>query len=118
LRYADGMDCLFCKIVAGTIPSKKAYEDDLVYAFSDIDPKAPVHLLIVPKKHITSIAEADETDKTLLGHLHIVAGKLAAEHNLSGGYRTVINTGLDGGQTVFHLHVHLIGGRQMHWPPG
>jgi histidine triad (HIT) family protein len=112
------MDCLFCRIIAGTIPSKKLYEDDLACAFADIDPKAPVHALIVPKKHIPSLAEVDEADIALLGHLHAVAKKLAAEHQLSGGYRTVVNTGLDGGQTVFHLHLHLIGGRQMHWPPG
>lgn len=112
------MDCLFCKIIAGTIPSKKIYEDDQAYAFADIDPKAPVHLLIVPKKHIPSLAETDAADTALLGHLHAVAKKLAAEHTLTGGYRTVINTGLEGGQTVFHLHVHLLGGRQMHWPPG
>ncbi len=112
------MDCIFCKIIAGTIPSAKAYEDDQTYAFADIDPKAPVHLLIVPKKHIPSLAEADAGDTAVLGHLHAVARKLATEHNLSAGYRTVINTGPDGGQTVSHLHVHLLGGRQMHWPPG
>jgi histidine triad (HIT) family protein len=112
------MDCLFCKIIAGAIPSKKAYEDDLAYAFADIDPKAPVHLLIVPKKHIKSLTEADAEDTLLIGHLHAVANKLAVEHNLSEGYRTVVNTGANGGQTVFHLHVHLLGGRQMHWPPG
>lgn len=112
------MDCIFCKIIAGTIPSKKLYEDDLAYAFSDIDPKAPVHVLVVPKKHIASLAEMDVADIALTGHLHAVAKKLAAEQNLSGGYRTVINTGPDGGQTVDHLHVHLLGGRAMHWPPG
>ena len=112
------MDCLFCKIIAGTIPSKRLYEDDLAYAFADIDPKAPIHILIVPKKHIPSLAEANEEDAVLLGHLHVVAKKLAAEQNLGGGYRTVVNTGTDGGQTVFHLHLHLLGGRQMHWPPG
>jgi histidine triad (HIT) family protein len=114
----NAMDCLFCKIIAGTIPSKKLYEDDQAYAFADIDPKSPVHLLIVPKKHIPSLAETDAADTALLGHLHAVAKRLAAEHNLSGGYRTVINTGPDGGQTVSHLHIHLLGGRQMHWPPG
>lgn len=112
------MDCLFCKIIAGAIPSKKVYEDDLTYAFADIDPKAPVHLLIVPKKHISSLAETDAADTPLLGHLHAVAKKLGAEKNLSAGYRIVINTGPDGGQTVSHLHLHLLAGRQMHWPPG
>lgn len=118
LGYSDRMDCLFCKIIAGTIPSTKLYDDDLAYAFADIDPKAPVHLLIVPKKHIPSLAEIDTVDIALLGHLHAVAKKLAAEQHLSGGYRTVVNTGPDGGQTVHHLHVHLLGGRPMHWPPG
>jgi histidine triad (HIT) family protein len=118
MQYADDMDCIFCKIIAGTIPSKKVYEDDEIYAFADIDPKAPVHILLVPKKHIASLAEADASDTALLGQLQVTAGRIAAEHNLAGGYRTVINTGLDGGQTVFHLHVHLLGGRQMHWPPG
>ena len=112
------MDCIFCKIIAGTIPSKKVYEDDLTYAFADIDPKAPVHLLIVPKKHIPSLAAIDAADTALVGHLHAIANRLAVEHTLSKGYRTVINTGADGGQTVDHLHVHLLGGRQMHWPPG
>lgn len=112
------MDCIFCKIVAGTIPSKKIYEDDRIYAFADIDPKAPVHVLLVPKKHIASLAEIEDADAPLLAHLHLTASKIAAEQKLSGGYRTVINTGGDGGQTVFHLHVHLLGGRQMHWPPG
>jgi histidine triad (HIT) family protein len=112
------MDCLFCKIVAGTIPSKKMYEDEQVYAFADIDPRAPVHILIVPKKHIASLAEADVSDTALLGHIHATAAKLAREKNLANGFRTVINTGPEGGQTVSHLHLHLLGGRQMHWPPG
>ncbi|HVW77468.1 MAG TPA: histidine triad nucleotide-binding protein [Alloacidobacterium sp.] len=118
MRYPDGMDCLFCKIIAGSIPSKKVYEDDQVYAFADIDPKAPVHLLIVPRRHIASLAEAEEADAAVLGHIHIVAKKLAAQHHLDKGYRTVINTGAEGGQTVSHLHLHVIGGRPMHWPPG
>lgn len=112
------MDCLFCKIIAGTIPSKKLYEDDLVYAFADIDPKAPVHALIVPRKHIGSLAEAAQEDAPLLARMHLAVNTLAKEHNLSNGYRTVMNTGPDGGQTVSHLHLHLLGGRQMHWPPG
>jgi histidine triad (HIT) family protein len=112
------MDCLFCKIVAGTVPSKKVYEDDQVYAFHDIDPRAPVHILIVPKKHIASLAETDASDTTLLGHIQAAAVKLAREKNLTNGFRTVISTGPEGGQTVYHLHLHLLGGRQMHWPPG
>lgn len=112
------MDCLFCKIVSGTIPSTKVYEDDLAYAFADIDPKAPVHVLVVPKKHLSALSESSPDDKHLIGHLHWVANAIAGQKNLARGYRTVINTGADGGQTVSHLHVHLLGGRAMHWPPG
>lgn len=112
------MDCIFCKIIAGNIPSKKVFEDEQVYAFADIDPRAPVHILIVPKKHIPSLAAADASDTPLLGHIHAMAAKLAQEKGLANGFRTVINTGPDGGQTVSHLHLHLLGGRQMHWPPG
>jgi histidine triad (HIT) family protein len=114
----EGMDCLFCKIVAGEIPSKKLFEDEVAYAFADIAPKAPVHALIVPKKHFASLTDTGPEEKTLLGHLHLVAKDLAREHGLANGYRVVINTGDDGGQTVSHLHLHLLGGRQMHWPPG
>jgi histidine triad (HIT) family protein len=114
----DSMNCIFCKIVAGTIPSKKLYEDDEVYAFADIDPKAPFHALIIPKEHIASLAEAAVAHKSLLGHLHFTAAELARTHELAKGYRVVINTGPDGGQTVDHLHLHLLGGRAMHWPPG
>ena len=114
----DGMDCLFCKIVAGTIPSKKVYEDELTYAFGDIHPQAPVHVLIVPKKHFDSLATSSSDDRSLLGHLLDVARNLAAEQKLEDGYRVVINTGPDGGQTVEHLHLHVLGGRAMHWPPG
>jgi histidine triad (HIT) family protein len=112
------MDCLFCKIVAGTIPSTKIYEDDDAYAFADIDPKAPVHVLLVPKKHLTGLNDSIAEEKQLIGHLHWVAAEIARQKNLGKGYRTVINTGVDGGQTVSHLHVHLLGGRAMHWPPG
>jgi histidine triad (HIT) family protein len=112
------MDCIFCKIVAGAIPSKKLYEDDEVYAFADITPKAPFHALIIPKEHIESLAEAAASHKPLLGHLHLTAAELARAHGLTKGYRVVINTGDDGGQTVSHLHLHLLGGRAMGWPPG
>lgn len=112
------MDCIFCKIAAGQIPSKRLYEDDQVFAFADINPQAPVHALIVPKRHIASLAHASREDAPLLGHLHAVAAELAAQQGLSQGFRTVINIGADGGQTVDHLHVHLLGGRAMHWPPG
>lgn len=112
------MDCLFCKIIAGTIPSKKIYEDEHCYVFADIHPQAPTHFLIVPRKHIASLAEASAEDLSLLGHLQATAAELARRHGLVNGYRTVVNTGDDGGQTVHHLHVHLLGGRVMHWPPG
>lgn len=112
------MDCIFCKIVAGKIPSKKLYEDELTYAFPDINPQAPVHTLIVPRKHVASLDKTDSGDKALLSHLLDVARDLAKEQKLGNGYRVVINTGANGGQTVDHLHLHLLGGRAMHWPPG
>jgi histidine triad (HIT) family protein len=112
------MDFIFCKIVAGEIPSKKLFEDEVAYAFADIDPKAPVHALIIPKEHFASLDAVGSDEKTLLGHLHLVAKDLARQKGLANGYRIVINTGPDGGQTVSHLHLHLLGGRQMHWPPG
>jgi len=111
-------DCLFCRIIDGEIPSSKVYEDEKVYAFKDIDPKAPVHVLIVPKKHIVSVAETDEEDMQIYAHIMSVAKKLAKELDLVKGYRLVANIGEDGGQAVAHLHFHLLGGRQMLWPPG
>ena len=112
------MDCLFCKIVDGTIPAKKVHEDDETLAFADIHPQAPTHVLVIPKRHITSHAHALEDDAMLLGRLLATAGEIARTQKLDNGYRLVINTGPDGGQTVDHLHVHLLGGRAMHWPPG
>jgi histidine triad (HIT) family protein len=112
------MACLFCKIVAGEIPSKKVFEDDLTYAFRDINPQAPTHVLVVPRKHIASLAETSAEDQEMLGYLQLVAARIAKSEGLSKGFRTVINTGPDGGQTVDHLHVHLLGGRAMMWPPG
>ena len=111
-------DCLFCRIVSGGIPAKKAYEDEQTLAFYDIDPKAPVHVLIIPKKHIASIATAGEEDFVLVTHLMRVAQQLAKELKLDNGFRLVINTGKDGGQSVDHLHIHLLGGRALGWPPG
>jgi len=112
------MDCLFCKIATGAIPVKRIYEDDHVLAFPDINPQAPVHILIIPKKHLASVAHATPEDAAMLGHLISTAGEIARAQNLTNGYRLVINTGPDGGQTVDHLHVHLLGGRHMGWPPG
>lgn len=112
------MDCIFCKIAAGEIPAKKLHEDDSCVAFADIHPQAPVHVLVIPRQHIASLAEAGETEKPLLGHLLSVAAHLAQTQNLAKGYRVVANIGGEGGQTVDHLHLHVLGGRQMHWPPG
>jgi histidine triad (HIT) family protein len=112
------MSCLFCKIVDGTIPSTAIFEDDLCYAFADIHPQAPVHVLVAPREHITSIAETSADDRALLGHLIWAAAEIARTKGLSNGYRVVVNTGEDGGQTVDHLHVHLLGGRPLSWPPG
>jgi len=111
-------DCLFCKIVDGTIPAKRVFEDELALAFADIHPQAPTHLLVIPKEHIASQAHTLAEHKTLLGHLMAATAELARQQGLDGGYRVVINTGDDGGQTVQHLHLHLLGGRHMGWPPG
>ena len=112
------MDCVFCKIANKEIPSKKAYDDDSVYAFYDLDPQAPVHILIIPKEHIQSVAEITPENSAIVAHIFEVAAKLAKEHHLDGGFRIVNNCGEDGGQTVKHLHFHLLGGRSMKWPPG
>jgi histidine triad (HIT) family protein len=112
------MSCLFCKIVEGAIPSKPVYQDEHCYAFADINPQAPVHVLVVPRRHLDSLAEATAEDKTLLGHLQWVAAEIARQNQLGNGYRVVVNTGEDGGQSVEHLHVHLLGGRALSWPPG
>lgn len=103
-------DCLFCKIAQGIIPSRKVYEDDEILAFHDIHPVAPIHFLMIPKRHITSLAQTTETDAALLGRMLTLAPALAKEQGLEQGFRTVINTGKGGGQEVFHLHVHIIGG--------
>lgn len=111
-------DCLFCKIKDGEIPSDKVYEDDYVYAFNDIDKKAPEHILIIPKEHYGSIGDVD-TDQDILNRLFKTVKKIAREKGLDeSGYRLVINTGKDGGQTVSHLHIHMLGGRELGWPPG
>ena len=112
------MDCVFCKIVSGEIPSKKAYEDDKVLAFFDLEPQAPVHILIIPKEHIESVDRVNSQNSQIIGYIFEIAAKLAKEFGLSKGYRIVSNCGEDGGQTVGHLHFHLLGGRFMQWPPG
>lgn len=112
------MSCLFCKIASGEIPSTTVYQDERVYAFADISPKAPVHVLIVPREHIASLAESTPAQNALLGHLMTVAAEIARNKGLVKGYRVVVNTGEDGGQTVDHLHLHLLGGRALTWPPG
>ena len=112
------MDCIFCKIAAGEIPSKKAYEDDKVLAFYDLEPQAPVHILIIPKEHISSCAEITEKNSEVISHIFEVAAKLGKELGLDNGYRIVNNCGADGGQTVHHLHFHFMGGRQFGWPAG
>ncbi len=112
------MDCIFCKIAAGEIPSKKAYEDETVLAFYDLEPQAPVHILIIPKQHISSCAEISEENSAVISHIFEVAAKLGKELGLENGYRIVNNCGADGGQTVHHLHFHFMGGRQFGWPAG
>jgi len=112
-------ECIFCKIINKELQSNIIYEDEKSLAFKDINPQAPVHILVIPKKHIRSLVESDDSDKELLGHLIQVARDIANENSLSDkGYRLVLNSGLEGGQSVWHVHIHLLGGRKMTWPPG
>jgi histidine triad (HIT) family protein len=112
-------DCIFCKIIAGEIPSAKIYEDEICVAFNDISPQAPTHVLIIPREHFASLDKAESGDKETLGHLLLTAAEIAREKGFADdGYRVVINTNRDGGQTVFHLHLHLLGGRPFIFPPG
>lgn len=111
-------DCLFCKMVAGEIPTNKLYEDDQVLAFHDIDPQAPLHFLVIPKRHIPSPAALTEADAALVGHVFAVIAQVAAQQGLENGYRVVTNCGADGGQSVGHLHFHVLAGRPLAWPPG
>lgn len=110
-------ECLFCKIAAGEIPSNKVYEDDICYAFYDIDPQAPVHFLVIPKAHIVSVSAVDEENCAVVGHIFQVISQLSKELNLES-YRVVSNIGEQAGQSVFHLHFHVLSGRDMTWPPG
>jgi histidine triad (HIT) family protein len=111
--------CLFCRIVAGEIPSDRVFEDDRIIAMRDIAPRAPTHILLLPREHIPSLREVTEADGALVGHLFVTAQRIAADEGIAqAGYRLVVNVGEWGGQTVPHLHVHLLGGRAMRWPPG
>jgi histidine triad (HIT) family protein len=112
-------DCLFCRIIAGEIPGSIVYQDEHVVAFNDINPQAPTHVLIVPRRHIASLNDLSPEDDQIVGELIRRASGLAKDRGVSaGGYRIVFNTNRDAGQTVFHIHLHLLGGRSMHWPPG
>lgn len=111
------MDCIFCKIIKGEIPSKKVYEDDRVFAFYDINPAAPVHVLIVPKEHIPTANDINEANKATVSEVFLAAAKIAKQLNIES-YRVVNNCGEQAGQTVFHIHFHLLGGRDLAWPPG
>ncbi len=112
-------ECIFCQIVGGAIPAKKLYEDDQVISFDDLNPQAPVHVLVIPKRHLVSLDDTQDSDSALLGQLLIVCAKMARERGIvDGGYRVVANTGREAGQSVFHLHLHVLGGRPFTWPPG
>jgi histidine triad (HIT) family protein len=111
--------CLFCRIVNGDIPAKVVYQDDEVMAFDDINAQAPVHVLVIPKRHVASVQDCQSEDQALLGHLLLTCSRVTRMKQLTeSGYRIVTNTGIDGGQTVSHLHLHVLGGRPMTWPPG
>lgn len=112
-------DCMFCGIADGKIKANLVYQDDALLAFKDIAPKAPVHILIIPRKHIVSLLDIEEDDRDAIGRIFQVAGRLAREQGIAeSGFRVVVNSGADAGQSVFHLHFHMLGGRQMSWPPG
>ena len=111
-------DCLFCRIIRGEIPSRKVYEDEHTFAFDDINPQAPTHVLVVPKKHIRGLREASAEHAEIVGRCHLIAAQIARQRGVEDGYRTVLNVGPRAGQSVFHLHVHLLGGRNLQWPPG
>ncbi|MCK9258627.1 MAG: histidine triad nucleotide-binding protein [Azoarcus sp.] len=105
-------DCLFCRIVSGEIPARKVYEDDLVLAFHDIEPAAPVHILLIPKRHVASMADLEASHEVLMGHMMVVAARIAREQGCTDGFRTIVNTGRVGLQEVYHLHIHIVGGPQ------
>jgi histidine triad (HIT) family protein len=111
-------DCIFCRIIRGEAPAKKVYEDERTFVFEDINPQAPTHVLIIPKKHIVGLKEAQAEDAEIIGYCHLMAAELARQRGIEDGYRTVFNVGPRAGQSVFHLHLHLLGGRSLRWPPG
>jgi histidine triad (HIT) family protein len=111
-------NCLFCRMIRGEIPTNKVHEDEHVFAFEDIKPQAPTHVLIIPKRHFAGLKEAQAADAEVIGRCHLVAAQIARQRNIERGYRTILNVGPDAGQSVFHLHVHLLGGRPLSWPPG
>ena len=111
-------NCLFCRIIRGEVPARKVYEDEHTFAFDDINPQAPTHVLVIPKRHIAGLKEAKAEDMELVGRCHLVAAEIARDRAIEDGYRTVLNVGPRAGQSVFHLHVHLLGGRSLQWPPG
>ncbi|MBZ4666055.1 histidine triad nucleotide-binding protein [Mahella sp.] len=112
-------DCVFCKIASGEIPSQMVYQDDAVVAFKDVNPQAPIHILIIPRQHIPSLMDLDESNAAIIGHIMLVAKNLARQFGIDqGGFRIVSNCGADAGQSVDHVHFHLLGGRSLQWPPG
>ncbi|HEY9852700.1 MAG TPA: histidine triad nucleotide-binding protein [Leptolyngbyaceae cyanobacterium] len=115
---SEAKETIFSKIIRREIPAEIVYEDDLALAFKDITPQAPVHILVIPKKQIPKLADAQPEDHKIMGHLLLTAQRVAEQAGLTNGYRVVINNGHDGGQTVYHLHLHILGGREMGWPPG
>ena len=115
---SETTETIFSKIIRREIPADIVYEDNLALAFKDINPQAPVHIILIPKQPIAQLADAESKDHALMGHLLLTAKRVAQQAGLDNGYRVVINTGADGGQTVYHLHLHILGGRQMKWPPG
>ncbi|ABA20441.1 Histidine triad (HIT) protein [Trichormus variabilis ATCC 29413] len=117
-RMSETTETIFSKIIRREIPANIVYEDDLALAFTDVHPQAPVHILVIPKQPLAKLSDADSHDHALLGHLLLTAKRVAQKAGLENGYRVVINNGNDGGQTVYHLHLHILGGRLMAWPPG
>jgi histidine triad (HIT) family protein len=115
---SEATETIFSKIIRKEIPADIVYEDNLAIAFKDVSPQAPVHILVIPKQPIAKLSDAESQDHALMGHLLLTAKRVAEQEGLTNGYRVVINTGPDGGQTVDHLHLHILGGRQLHWPPG